>query len=51
MQETDIFTQQSILSKVRKRQILAQKLENESFLVKANSMSILKEFESIEYES
>jgi len=38
-------------NKVQKRNILEQKLHSESLLVKDNSMSVLKEFESIEYES
>ncbi len=38
-------------NKVQKRKILEQKLKSESLLVKENSMSVLKEFESIEYES
>ena len=38
-------------NKVHKRKILEQKLHTESLLVKDNSMSVLKEFESIEYES
>ena len=36
-------------NKVQKRKILKQKLQKESILVKDNSMSVLKEFESIEY--
>ena len=38
-------------NKVQKRKFLEQKLQTESLLVKDNSMSVLKEFESIEYES
>jgi len=38
-------------NKVQKRKIIEQKLQNESLLVKDDSMSVLKEFESIEYES
>ena len=38
-------------NKVQKRKILEQKLKRESLLVKDNSISVLKEFESIEYES
>jgi len=38
-------------NKVQKRKILGQKLQKESLLVKDNSMSVLKEFESIEYGS
>ena len=38
-------------NKVQKRKIIEQKLQRESLLVKDNSMSVLKEFESIEYES
>ena len=37
-------------NKLQKRKILEQKIQNESLLVKDNSMSVLKEFESIEYE-
>lgn len=38
-------------NKVQKRKILKQKLQRESILVRDNSMSVLKEFESIEYEN
>lgn len=38
-------------NKIQKRKILKQKLQRESALVKDNSMSVLKEFESIEYEN
>ena len=38
-------------NKVQKRKIIEQKLQNESLLVKDDSLSVLKEFESIEYES
>ncbi len=38
-------------NKVQKRKILEQRLQNESSLVRADSMAILKEFEGIEYES
>jgi len=38
-------------NKVQKRKILEQKLKSESLLVKDNSISVLKEFENIEYES
>ena len=38
-------------NKLQKRKILEQKLHNDSHLVRDNSMSVLKEFESIEYES
>ena len=38
-------------NKVQKRKILKQKLQKESILVKDNSMSVLKEFESIEYDN
>ncbi len=38
-------------NRLQKRKILEQKLQNESLLVKDNSMSVLKEFESFEYES
>jgi len=38
-------------NKLQKRKILEQKLQDESLLVRDNSMSVLKEFESIEYES
>jgi hypothetical protein len=38
-------------NKVQKRKILEQKLQSESLLVKEDSMSVLKEFESIENES
>ncbi len=37
-------------NKLQKRKFLEQKIQNESLLVKDNSMSVLKEFESIEYE-
>ncbi|OPL11180.1 MAG: hypothetical protein AVO38_16020 [delta proteobacterium ML8_D] len=37
-------------NRLQKRKILEQKLQNESLLVKNNSMSVLKEFERIEYE-
>ena len=37
-------------NKLQKRKILEQKLQNDSQLVRDNSMSVLKEFESIEYE-
>lgn len=38
-------------NKVQKRKIIAKKLQSESLLVRDNSMSVLKEFEVIEYES
>jgi len=38
-------------NKVQKRKNLEQKLQRESLLVKDNSMSVLKEFESIEYDN
>lgn len=38
-------------NKVQKRQFMEQKLSKESAIVKENSMSVLKEFESFEYES
>ncbi len=38
-------------NKIQKRKILEQKIQNESLLVKDNSMSVLKEFESIENEN
>ena len=38
-------------NKVQKRKMLKQKLQRESELVKDNSMSVLKEFESIEYDN
>ncbi len=38
-------------NKVQKRKILEQRLQNESSLVRTDSMAILKEFEGIEYES
>ena len=38
-------------NKVQKRKVLKQKLQRESELVKDNSMSVLKEFESIEYDN
>ena len=38
-------------NKLQKRKILEQKIQNESLLVKDNSMSVLKEFERIEYEN
>jgi len=38
-------------NKVQRRKILEQKLRDESLLVKDDSMAVLKEFESIEYES
>ena len=38
-------------NRIQKRQILEQKLQRESILVKDNSMSVLKEFESIEYDN
>jgi hypothetical protein len=38
-------------NKVQKRKILEQKLKIESLLVKDNSISVLREFENIEYES
>ena len=37
-------------NRLQKRKILEQKIQNESLLVKDNSMSVLKEFERIEYE-
>jgi len=36
-------------NKLQKRKFLEQKIQNESLLVKDNSMSVLKEFERIEY--
>ena len=36
-------------NKLQRRQILEKKLNKESTLVKADSMSILKKFEAIEY--
>ena len=38
-------------NRIQKRKILEQKLQRESILVKDNSMSVLKEFESIEYDN
>ena len=38
-------------NKFQKRMVLKQKLQRESELVKNNSMSVLKEFESIEYDN
>ena len=38
-------------NKLQKRKILEQKIQNESLLVKDNSMSVLKEFESVDYEN
>ena len=35
-------------NKIQKRKIIEQKLQKESDLVKENSMSVLKEFESLE---
>jgi len=37
-------------NKVQNRKFLAQKLERESLLVRDDSISVLKDFESIEYE-
>ena len=37
-------------NKIQKRKILEYQLKKESLLVKENSMSVLKEFEGIEYE-
>ena len=36
-------------NKLQKRMLLEKKLKNESDLVKENSMSVLKEFEEIDY--
>jgi len=36
-------------NRIQKRKILEQKLQRESMLVKDDSMSVLNEFESIEY--
>jgi len=36
-------------NRIQKRQILEQKLKNESYLVKEDSMNILKDFENIDY--
>ncbi len=38
-------------NRIQKRKILEQKIQNESLLVKDDSMSVLKEFESIENEN
>ncbi|MEA3358452.1 MAG: type II toxin-antitoxin system PemK/MazF family toxin, partial [Thermodesulfobacteriota bacterium] len=38
-------------NRLQKRKILEQKIQNESLLVRNNSMSVLKEFERIEHES
>ncbi len=38
-------------NKLQKRKFLEKKIHNESLLVKDNSMSVLKEFESIEYDN
>lgn len=38
-------------NKIQKRKVLKQKLQRESELVKDDSMSVLKEFESIEYDN
>lgn len=38
-------------NKVQKRKLLASKLEMESKLVKEDSMKVLHEFETIDYES
>ena len=38
-------------NKIQKRKILEKRLQEESLLVKDDSMSVLKEFEGIEYES
>jgi len=38
-------------NKLQKRKILASKLEKESKLVKEDSMTVLHEFEMIDYES
>jgi len=37
-------------NQLQKRKLLEQKIQKESLLVKENSMSVLKEFESIEYD-
>jgi predicted transcriptional regulator len=36
-------------NKIQRKQILERKLKNESDLVKSDSMSVLKEFEDIDY--
>lgn len=36
-------------NKIQRKQILEKKLEKESALVKADSMSVLKDFEEIDY--
>jgi hypothetical protein len=36
-------------NKVQNRKLLEQKLQRESLLVKDNSISVLKEFESVDY--
>jgi len=38
-------------NRLQTRKLLAEKLKIESLLVRENSMSVLKEFEAIEYES
>lgn len=38
-------------NKIQKRKVLKQKLQRESKLVKDDSMSVLNEFESIEYDN
>ena len=38
-------------NKIQKRKKLEQTLQNESLMVKEDSMSVLKEFEGFEYES
>jgi hypothetical protein len=38
-------------NKIQNRKILESKLKNESGLVKSESLSVLKEFEDIDYES
>ena len=39
----------SFYNKLQRRQILEKKLNKESILVKADSMSVLKNFEAIDY--
>lgn len=38
-------------NKLHKQKMLEQKIQHESLLVKDNSMSVLKEFENIEYDN
>lgn len=37
-------------NKIQHRRLLEKSLEKESYLVKENSMNVLKEFESLDYE-